>query len=1544
MNRFLLLFPLLFIVFALQATPVTSIYPNNTSFSALVDTIPPVITCPPSLTLTLGIGKCDTVFQYVVTATDDQSVPLVVRAQGLASGSPFPMGTTTNLFVALDGSGNTSTCAFTVTVNNNTQSLFCSDLTVIKMDADCHVSIEPTEVLETPYGCVDALLTEVDKTAPYGNGPWEAAFINPIDIGKTFQVRVTNTLNGNKCWGNVTIADSLAPVVACVNLTISCVAENTTPLFLRDSLGLSAAVPTVMDNCSTTLIPTFTDQIQDLPCLPASNGIKRIINRVWTAKDNSNNKSTCLQAITLKTSLSDVHFPEDTIITACNLEQIPQSMTGVPYLQVGTRRYSVLQAFDCKLDANYYDTLSNEVICDGSYQFSRTWKVYDLCSATPASNPEIGVQLVDIKDNTGPVFASCPHDITINVQASDCFAKIDLPDFVISDVCSRVHDLQAFWTVHGLSKVKFGTLTDFPGNDLAITDTLGVLDSIELTVGITTVVYVASDDCGNTGECSFNLHAWDQDAPVALCDTLPVIRLIAGGTTLVDASVLNDGSSDDCTDLTFKARRVGANECQSNDLFHNQIQFCCTDVGDTIPVLLRVYDVVTPAGDVDTTFGAGQRSDCIVSVIVQDTLTPGCIAPAKVTVTCENFDPELDYGAPQTINCSIDSVSLSVDYALFDTICKHGTIVKTFKTYAASAPKGQCSQQIQVDYQQNYFIRFPNDVIVTQCSSSGIYGQPEFTGINCERMQVTFTDETFNVVPDACYKIERSWKIINTCKFDSATALIVVPNPTPNAVSNNVANLPGPVISAPGTTGLWSPTFSKIAPTDPVGTDFSTFWSADPNGYTYKQIIKVIDTQKPIYLNCPVTPVTINDLSNNDPLLWNEQYWFDNVISSHDLAEASAPEISIQATDSCAGANLAVRYLLFLDTDGDGTLETVVNSVNTGVAGLGWNAVPYGNAQNANYTGGTIRGFDERPVPANQKYGFALQKTTQGNTVTASLAWNTQQAPNAYAPAQLPYGTHKIKWFVEDGCGNESICEFNFVVKDNQPPTVVCTSGFFLNMPSDQTVNVFATDFLQYTEDNVTPANQLRISCRISGTGVGYPVSPIGQPISELTLTCADTGLVDIELWSIDKAGKSGFCIGKVDVRDPNGFCDQGSAPDNILGNISTIIPHGVPSVTVQVQKNPITGPAQTIAEGLTDVYGDYLVDMSGIPYLPDLFIRPEKNNDPANGISTFDLLLMSKHILGVDTIDSPYKIIAGDINRSNSLTTFDIVELRKLILGINTGFANNKSWRFIDKYFVFPNPANPFETSFPETVPANGLTGAADFIAIKVGDINLSAQTDSLFISDDRNRPIAYFDLEDRDVNAGESVTVRLRAGEPMLGYQFTLAFDGMELLDVLPEVGLDRDHFGFFPDALTASVETSAPAFSVQLKAKTSGRLSEMLYFSNRITRSEAYLLQGQTAEPALRFDGNQVSRMGFELLQNAPNPFDHNTQIGFNLPENCRATLRVFDQTGREVFTQAADYQRGLHYINLEWSALNGPGLYYYELETPNAKAVRKMTVLR
>ncbi|MBK6996779.1 MAG: hypothetical protein IPH31_18315 [Lewinellaceae bacterium] len=512
------------------------------------------------------------------------------------------------------------------------------------------------------------------------------------------------------------------------------------------------------------------------------------------------------------------------------------------------------------------------------------------------------------------------------------------------------------------------------------------------------------------------------------------MALTVDGMAIVNASTFDDGSTDNCCLDRFEVRRMNPNPCE-DDQFDSTVKFCCSDIGDTVLVVFRAWDC------------HDNYNDCMVSVLVEDKIKPTCNPPAQVAVNCENFDPSLwAYGfATGTDNCCLDTITHTANYTLFDTVCNRGTITRTFRSFDCANNSAQCTQRVIVSYLQDYFVKFPNDAIVTECDGTGLYQEPIFFGEDCELLGVSFADEIFTVVPDACFKIERTWSIINWCTFNPNLDFIYVPNPNPNAVTNHPTNLPGPTVSECGTLAPWAPTVVRINPSDPTTTNFCTFWDANANGYRYKQIIKIIDGQKPT--GTYVTPACDNQnwTTPNSDLLWNEMYWWDNGIQTHDLCEEPT-ELCITGTDACSGANINIEYLLFLDLDGDNVMETVVNSTAVGIAGLGWNNVLYGNINTPNFTGGTPRQFDERNVPINQKWGFSIQETVVGNNKTACVRWNTQQAQNTHVVPELPHGTHKIKWFITDGCGNNSEYEYTFTVRDCKPPTVVCINGLSVNI------------------------------------------------------------------------------------------------------------------------------------------------------------------------------------------------------------------------------------------------------------------------------------------------------------------------------------------------------------------------------------------------------------------------------------------------------------------------------------------------------------------
>ena len=150
---------------------------------------------------------------------------------------------------------------------------------------------------------------------------------------------------------------------------------------------------------------------------------------------------------------------------------------------------------------------------------------------------------------------------------------------------------------------------------------------------------------------------------------------------------------------------------------------------------------------------------------------------------------------------------------------------------------------------------------------------------------------------------------------------------------------------------------------------------------------------------------------------------------------------------------------------------------------------------------------------------------------------------------------------------------------------------------------------------------------------------------------------------------------------------------------------------------------------------GSYLISTTSggqysfsLPIGTNYRITPVKDDNPLNGVTTYDLVLIGKHYNDIVYLNSPYKIIAADADHNNVINEADSLELRKLILGIYSELPDNTSWRFVRADYVFPDPTDPFTPPFPESAVTGVLTEDIenlDFIGVKVGDVNGSAITD---------------------------------------------------------------------------------------------------------------------------------------------------------------------------------------------------------------------------
>ena len=113
----------------------------------------------------------------------------------------------------------------------------------------------------------------------------------------------------------------------------------------------------------------------------------------------------------------------------------------------------------------------------------------------------------------------------------------------------------------------------------------------------------------------------------------------------------------------------------------------------------------------------------------------------------------------------------------------------------------------------------------------------------------------------------------------------------------------------------------------------------------------------------------------------------------------------------------------------------------------------------------------------------------------------------------------------------------------------------------------------------------------------------------------------------------------------------------------------------------------------------------------------------PTAGITALDLVLIQKHILGIEVFTEPAEYIAADTNRDGQITGIDIIHIRKIQLGIYSDWPDSENYLFIDDtdYANF----DWWELDiYGQTDPCNGIL-STNRIGVKTGDVNGSIVSD---------------------------------------------------------------------------------------------------------------------------------------------------------------------------------------------------------------------------
>ena len=538
-------------------------------------------------------------------------------------------------------------------------------------------------------------------------------------------------------------------------------------------------------------------------------------------------------------------------------------------------------------------------------------------------------------------------------------------------------------------------------------------------------------------------------------------------------------------------------------------------------------------------------------------------------------------------------------------------------------------------------------------------------------------------------------------------------------------------------------------------------------------------------------------------------------------------------------------------------------------------------------------------------------------------------------------GTHRVVWEVEDGCGNKETCTQIVTINDCKKPSPVCIELIAELMPTTCMIELWASDFIAANSSTDNCPGPFRYTFDAAGT----------QPSRIFTLN--DLGRTSVTIYMWDAAGNSDFCITTATIQN-NMACNSG-ATRALAGTVKTEMNSDVRDTKVSIMDNN----NNEVGYRMSTSNGEYAFN----PMLAtEQTVVPSRDDNHRNGISTADIITIQKHILGSQALSTGYKMIAADVNKSNSITAADLVELRKLVLFKIDRFANNTSFRFVDKSYDLTT-GNVFSASFPEKATLTSAqigNVAANFVAVKIGDVNDNAVVNLTGTPEERSGKTLSFNVADAKYTSGETVKVTLKASSfnNINGYQFTTNFDNQRLEFVGFEAGklnVNDDNFGFtmlengkittsWSNPTAVSVNDNEGLFTLVFKARSNGTVSESVYATSELTNAQAYNAAGEVMNVGLNFIGKDGSAVqGFALYQNQPNPWATETIIGFNLPESMKAKVSIYDVTGKVIKVVERTFNKGYNAVTLNKGELPATGVMYYQLDAADFSDAKKMIII-
>lgn len=547
----------------------------------------------------------------------------------------------------------------------------------------------------------------------------------------------------------------------------------------------------------------------------------------------------------------------------------------------------------------------------------------------------------------------------------------------------------------------------------------------------------------------------------------------------------------------------------------------------------------------------------------------------------------------------------------------------------------------------------------------------------------------------------------------------------------------------------------------------------------------------------------------------------------------------------------------------------------------------------------------------------------------------------------FPVGLSRISWRATSNCGHISTCEQIVNVRDCTGPNLICRNGITQSLDANCTMVVNAQQFVLSISDNCTPTNQIQYGLRRAGTGTGFPTKDTIQ------YAICDQGTNIVEMWVRDAAGNTNQCSNYVLVQNNSNTCPCINSTDVKLKGCNRTVQNGKLAtyrISAKATGTAPGSPAVNTTKFQSFQDSCYTLDLNGLPvnFTGTITVSASRVDLVTTGVTPYDLVLISRHILNLEPMTTIYQVLAADVNRSQTVTNFDIVEIRKTLLGTLDTLPKVGAWQFIRpvanplEMLNFAAVKDTFRLAYNNVSGAQNQTGL-NFIGIKSADLDFTASLTGHDVSLDRHGADLLLSANDIWLEAGQSTNVPVLMSESvdLSAWQLNVGARAGKA-HITGVTGLPDDAWALQPDGSVRMLwmdevpgnahrfESGQTLANVQVTAQTSGWLSQML---EPLSDVPAEAITDVVMIRPVQFHFSTTNATGgTTVYQPVPNPAHDQVQWPLLLEQPGSVRLELVSASGQVVHTQNTHLDAGYQRLTTDLNQL-APGWYAWRVIAGN-----------